>query len=147
MQILGSVPWNFESKVTALEASPLLDIMDSLTVFSKLEQFKTRINSSLSKSTQPLATKMKNLALYSIDSKLESEAESVALISRKIKKLIQKKNYMRKAKEKYPGAKREAKDSKEDACFECGKKGHYKRDCYKLKGKQQAACSKGQKEI
>lgn len=39
---------------------------------------------------------------------------------------------MKKDKGKAFGAK---KDSKDDAGFECGKKGYFKRDCYKLKDK------------
>ncbi|XP_063938087.1 uncharacterized protein LOC135147948 [Daucus carota subsp. sativus] len=39
---------------------------------------------------------------------------------------------MKREKGKAFGAK---KDPKDDACFECGKKGHFKRDCYMLKNK------------
>ena len=53
-------------------------------------------------------------------------------MSRKIKKLIEKKNRMRRDKGKAFGAK---KNSKADTCHECGHKIYFKRDCYKLKNK------------
>lgn len=40
---------------------------------------------------------------------------------------------MKRAREKEFGAK---KDPKAEMCFECGKIGNFRRDCYKLKNKQ-----------
>lgn len=47
--------------------------------------------------------------------------------------MIEKKNMMKRAREKEFGAK---KDPKAEMCFECGKIGNFRRDCYKLKNKQ-----------
>lgn len=54
----------------------------------------------------------------------------MALISIKMKKLTEK--MMKIKKGKAFGAKRESKDN---ACFECGKKRHFEWDCYRMKNK------------
>ena len=140
MKVLSAVPFIYEPKVTSLESSSNLDTMDHLAVFAELEQFETKILESKVESVRAPVEKMKNLALHSSSSKLVSDAESesdeeLALMSRKIKKMIEKRNKLKKEKGKAFGARRESRDSKDDACFECGKKGHFKRDCYKLKNK------------
>ncbi|KAK1397680.1 CCHC-type domain-containing protein [Heracleum sosnowskyi] len=144
MKVLSAVPFIYEAKVTSLESSPLIDTMDHLAVFAELEQFESKINKSQMKSSSTKApvTKMKNVALQSKDSKpTESDDDSdeeVALISRKIKKLIEAKNRLKRDKGGFSNSKKSSKNSKEQTCFECGKTGHYKRDCYKLKSKQHA---------
>ncbi|KAK1364938.1 CCHC-type domain-containing protein [Heracleum sosnowskyi] len=149
MKVLSAVPFIYEPEVTYLESSSNLDTMDHLSVFVELEQFETKIHESKMESVKALVDKMKNLALHS-SSKLTSDAESesdeeLALMSRKIKKMIEKRNKLKKGKAF--GAKRESRDSKDDACFECGKKGHFKRDCYKLKNKpKQLATSRDRKK-
>lgn len=53
---------------------------------------------------------------------------------------------MKIEKRKFSGTK-DSKDSKEDACFEYSKKGHSKRDCYRLKNKpKQPVVSKDDKK-
>ena len=141
MKILSAVPFIYEPKVTALESSPTIDTMDQLAVFAELEQFESKVKESQSSSIQVPVAQMKQLALHTDNSLLESEDESdeeLALISRKIKKMIEKKNRLKRDKGRFSNSKKANKDSKDQTCFECGKPGHYKRYCYKLKSKQQA---------
>ncbi|KAL8109944.1 hypothetical protein AgCh_025879 [Apium graveolens] len=94
---------------------------------------------SQSSSMQAPVSQMKHLALHNNDSLLESEDESdeeLALISRKIRKMVEKKNRLKRDKGRFFNNKKANKDSKDQTCFECGKPSHYKRDCYKLKSKQ-----------
>ena len=72
MKILGVVSWQFQPKVTAMQPSPLLDILDTLQVFFKLEQFETKILSN-KRSSQPPISELKNLALATEKSKPDSE--------------------------------------------------------------------------
>ena len=142
MKILSAVPWVYEPKVTALEASPLLDTMDFHDVFSELAQFETKINESKAHGSTDITSKMKNLALHANNSKPESDEESdeeLALMSRKIKRMIEKRNKYKMENKGFSKGKKFSKESKgEQTCFECGKPGHYKKDCYKLKAKQPA---------
>uniref|UniRef100_A0A161ZLB0 CCHC-type domain-containing protein n=1 Tax=Daucus carota subsp. sativus TaxID=79200 RepID=A0A161ZLB0_DAUCS len=137
MNILNAVPFEYGAKVTALESALNIDTMDHLAIFAELEQFEAKIEANSSESSKLPTKKMKNLALHSSISKLETDEETesddeLALMSRKIKRMIEKKNKMKREKGKAFGVK---KDPMDDACFECGKKGHFKRDCYKLKNK------------
>lgn len=127
--------FEFGAKVTALESAINIDTMDHLAIFAELEQFEAKIEAHSLENNKAHVENMKNLALHSSISKLGSDDKSKSneeldLISRKIKRMIEKKNKMKRGKGKAFGAKRESKD---DTCFECGKKGHFKRDCYKLK--------------
>ncbi|XP_074349862.1 uncharacterized protein LOC141689465 [Apium graveolens] len=140
MKILSVVPFIYEPKVIALESSPTIDIMDQLVVFAEFEQFESKIKESQSSSMQAPFAQMKQLALHTNDSLLKSEDESdeeLALISRKIRKMIEKKNKLKRDKGRFSNNKKVNKDSKDQTCFECGKPDHYKRVCYKLKSKQQ----------
>nr|XP_017256458.1 PREDICTED: restin homolog [Daucus carota subsp. sativus] len=142
MNILASVPFDFQSKVTALEAAHNIDTMDHLALFAELEQFERKMHSK--KHDAPVE-KMKNLALTAEKSKPESDEESdedLALLSKKIQRMINKHNQLKrekgKDKAKYSSSRKPSKESKDQNCFECGKPGHFKKDCYKLKSKQPA---------
>lgn len=115
MKVLSAVPFIFEAKVTALESSPNIDTMDHLAVFAELEQFESKINDSKMESVKTPVEKMKNLALHSSSSKLDSEAESdsdeeLALLSRKIKKMLDKRNKLKKEKGRASGTKKDVKE-------------------------------------
>lgn len=150
MKVLSAVPFIYEPKVTALESSSKIDTVDHLAVFAELEQFESKINNGQDDGVRTFQTKTKNLALHSTSSRptestnsklAESDEESdeeFALITKKIKRLIEKKNRMKREKGGFSNNKKGPKDSKEQTCFECGKPGHYKRDCYRLKSKQPA---------
>ncbi|XP_063942869.1 uncharacterized protein LOC108194565 [Daucus carota subsp. sativus] len=142
MNILASVPFDFQSKVTALEAAHNIDTMDHLALFAELEQFERKMHSK--KHDAPVE-KMKNLALIVEKSKPESDEESdedLALLSKKIQRMINKHSQLKrekgKDKAKYSSSRRPSKESKDQNCFECGKPSHFKKDCYKLKSKQPA---------
>ncbi|XP_063941414.1 uncharacterized protein LOC135149600 [Daucus carota subsp. sativus] len=142
MNILASVPFDFQDKVTALEAAHNIDTMDHLTLFAELEQFEKKMHAK--KNDAPVE-KMKNLALTAEKSKPESDEESdedLALLSKKIQRMINKHNKLKrekgKDKAKNSSSRKPSKESKDQNCFECGKPGNFKKDCYKLKSKQPA---------
>ena len=75
-----------------MESALNIDTMDHLAIFAELEQFEAKIEANSSESSKLPTEKMKNLALHTSVSKLESydeESESdedLALLSKKIKK-------------------------------------------------------------
>ncbi|XP_063945972.1 uncharacterized protein LOC135151451 [Daucus carota subsp. sativus] len=98
MNILASVPFDFQAKVTALEAAHNIDTMDHLALFAELEQFEKKMHAK--KHDAPVE-KMKNLALTAEKSKPESDGESdedLALLSKKIQRMINKHNQLKREK-------------------------------------------------
>lgn len=75
--------------MTTLESSTHVNTMDLLTVFAELKKFETRVEASKTERVNAPTEKMKNIALYSTVSKLESNEDSesdevMALMSTKI---------------------------------------------------------------
>ncbi|XP_074346374.1 uncharacterized protein LOC141685153 [Apium graveolens] len=143
-KILRGMPKKFSSKVTILQDSPSISTMETLTLFSELEEFENQIHRYDEEDEAP---RKKTLALNANagDSSEDSD-EEIALLNKKFHKFLAKKIASKRPmkssfpkKEFKPNSSKESKNNQnKDACFECGKKGHFKKDCYKLKAKKKA---------
>ncbi|XP_074342379.1 uncharacterized protein LOC141679918 [Apium graveolens] len=143
-KILRAMPKKFSSKVTILQDSPSISTMETLTLFSELEEFENQLRRYDEEDEAP---RKKTLALNADagDSSEDSD-EEIALLTKKFHKFLAKKNASKRPmkssfpkKEFRPSSSKESKSNQnKDACFECGKKGHFKKDCYKLKAKKKA---------
>ncbi|KAK1385647.1 CCHC-type domain-containing protein [Heracleum sosnowskyi] len=134
-KILRSLPKKFAPKVTTLQDSTLISAMETLTLFSELEEFENQLRRYDEEDEIP---RKKTLALRADDSD-EDFDEDIALLTKKFQKFLAKKKSASRFT-KFNSPKKDVKNSsKDDACFECGKKGHYKKDCFKLKAKQKAS--------
>ncbi len=130
-KVLGSLPPNWEPKVTAIEEARDISTlsMDDLlgTLLTHEIKMKKKENSEL---------KMKSLALKvkeeedSISS--GNEDDDIALLTKRFNKFIKKRRF---SKNKFRGEnKKNFKDTNpEIKCFECKKPGHIKADCPLLK--------------
>ncbi|KAL8158264.1 hypothetical protein AgCh_002819 [Apium graveolens] len=143
-KILRAMPKKFAPKVTILQDSTLLSTMDTLTLFSELEEFENQLRRYDEEDEAP---RKKTLALNTdADESLDDSDEEIALLTKKFHKFLAKRNVSKRSmKSQFPKKDFKSNPSKEvkvnqskDTCFECGKKGHFKKDCYKLKNKKKA---------
>ncbi|XP_063945855.1 uncharacterized protein LOC135151372 [Daucus carota subsp. sativus] len=147
-KILRSLPKKFAPKVTTLQYSALISQMETLTLFSELEEFENQLRRYDEEEEAP---RKKTLALNAdIDSTDDSD-EEIALLTKRFQKFLAKKKAAARPQKqfnssKFNSPKKETKNtSTDDACFECGKKGHFKKDCFKWKAKK-ASGSKEKKK-
>nr|XP_027186956.1 uncharacterized protein LOC113784881 [Cicer arietinum] len=76
------------------------------------------------------------------ESSSDNEEPEIGLLVKKFKKFLKKKdNKFRK-----PSSSKTS-DNKQITCYECGKTGHIKSECYKLQNKNKAAKSKGKEPV
>lgn len=104
--------------------------MDTLTLFGELEEYEHQLKRYDEEEETP---RRKVLAITAgNEEELDDDSdEEIAMISRRLKGLLQRKNKIRntlnsnKFKEKQT----------EETCFECGHPGYFKKDCFQLKNK------------
>ena len=144
-KLLRSLPKKFSAKVTTLQDSPLISNMETLTLFSELEEFENQLRRY---DEEDAAPRRKTLALNAeADESPEDSDEEVALITQRFKKFLAKKKSSNRFTPKSQFPKKEFKSSSnDDTCFECGKKGHFKKDCFKYKAKVKSSNNKDYKE-
>ncbi|XP_074336561.1 uncharacterized protein LOC141673720 [Apium graveolens] len=124
--------------------SNILSTMDTLTLFSELEELDNQLRRYDEEDDAPWK---KTLALnVDADESPDDSDEEIALLTKKFHKFLAKRNaskrpmksqFAKKDFKSIPSKDNKASSSK-DTCFECGKKGHFKKDCYKLKNKKKA---------
>ena len=144
-KLLRSLPKKFSAKVTTLQDSPLISNMETLTLFSELEEFENQLRRY---DEEDAAPRRKTLALNAeADESPEDSDEEIALITQRFKKFLAKKKSSNRFTPKSQFPKKEFKSSSnDDTCFECGKKGHFKKDCFKYKAKLKSSNNKDFKE-
>ncbi|KAL8157755.1 hypothetical protein AgCh_002454 [Apium graveolens] len=143
-KILRAMPKKFAPKVIILQDSTLLSTMDTLTLFNELEEFENQLRRY---DEEVEAPHKRTLALNAdADESPDNSDEEIALQIKKFQKFLAKRNASKRPmKSQFPKKDLKSNPSKEnkanqskDTCFECGKKGHFKNDCYKMKNKKKA---------
>ncbi|KAK1391541.1 hypothetical protein POM88_010597 [Heracleum sosnowskyi] len=86
-KILRSLPKKFAPKVTTLQDSTLISAMETLTLFSELEEFDNQLRRYDEEDEVP---RKKTLALHADDSNEDSD-EDIALLTKKFQKNLAKK--------------------------------------------------------
>jgi hypothetical protein len=138
-KILRSMPKRFAPKVTTLQDSSLISNMETLTLFSELEEFENQLRRYDEEDEVP---KKRTLALNADANSDEDSDEEIALLTKKFQKFLAKKKAANRHPQKFNGPKKEYRNNtSDDGCFECGKKGHIKKDCFQYKAKLKASGS------
>ena len=128
-KLLRAMPKRFASKITTLQDSTTISTMDTLTLFGELEEYEFQLKRYDDEEETP---RRKVLALNAgNEEELDDDSdEEIALMSRRLKGLLQKKNKRRNALNTGKGK------QTDETCFECGRPGHFKKDCYQLQNKR-----------
>ncbi|XP_074352229.1 uncharacterized protein LOC141691385 [Apium graveolens] len=143
-KILRAMQKKFAPKVTILQDSTLLSTMDTLTLFTELEEFENQLRIYDEEDEAP---RKKTLALNAEANESPDDFdEEIALLTKKFHKFLAKRNASKRPmKSQFPKKDFKSNPSKEnkanqskDTCFECEKKGHFKKDGYKLNNKKKA---------
>ena len=102
--------------------------MDTLTLFGELEEYEHQLKRYDDEEETP---QRKVLALNAGNEKSldDDYDEEIAMVSRRLKGLLQTKNKRRNAFNSNRGK------QTDETCFECERPGHLKKDCFQLNGK------------
>lgn len=149
-KVMRCLTREWQPKITAIAESKDLANMTIATLFGKLREHEMELH-RLDESEQ-YNRKRKGLSLKAQTHQSKSEQEScsdksssetdeepkIGLLVKKFKKFLKKKdNKFRK-----PSSSK-TRDNKTITCYECGKTGHIKSECYKLRNKNRTAKTKG----
>lgn len=130
-KILRAMPKRFASKITTLQDSSNISSMSTLTLFSELDEYEHQLKRYDEEEETP---RKKVLALNAGNEEehVEDSDEEIAMLSRKLKGMIQRKN-------RRTYSNRSKGNQQEEGCYECGRPGHYKRECFLLKNRNKSA--------
>nr|XP_012575063.1 uncharacterized protein LOC105852845 [Cicer arietinum] len=143
----------WQPKITAIAESRDLAKMTTATLFGKLREHEMELQRLDESEMESRKKKGLSLKVQANQSKIESDSCSnesssdneepeIGLLVKKFKKFLKKKdNKFRK-----PSSSKTS-DNKQITCYECGKTGHIKSECYKLQNKNKAAKSKGKEPV
>ncbi|GKV17010.1 hypothetical protein SLEP1_g27571 [Rubroshorea leprosula] len=142
LEVLRSLPKNWEAKKTAIEESKDLNTLKLEDLIGKLMTYEIEIQ--VDGGVEAVKKKKKNVAFKASNQKEESEDDAsndessneediTKLISKEVKRFM-KKNIKSKLAKRDEGesTKRSVK------CYECNKMGHYRNECPKLKKEHRA---------
>ncbi|XP_073222408.1 uncharacterized protein [Cicer arietinum] len=148
-KVMRCLTREWQPKITAIAESKDLGSMSIATLFGKLREHEMELHrlseaeqtdrkrKGLSLKAQAHQTKSEQ-EICTDDSNSETDEDSeLGLLVRKFKKFVKKKD----SKSRKPSNSK-THDSK-ITCFECGKTGHIKSECFQLKNKNKNAKAKG----
>ncbi|XP_012575063.2 uncharacterized protein [Cicer arietinum] len=152
-KIMRCLTREWQPKITAIAESRDLAKMTTATLFGKLREHEMELQRLDESEMESRKKKGLSLKVQANQSKIESDSCSnesssdneepeIGLLVKKFKKFLKKKdNKFRK-----PSSSKTS-DNKQITCYECGKTGHIKSECYKLQNKNKAAKSKGKEPV